>query len=120
MAVLSFGATFRGTNAGFALTNTTSQAVSVPALGLNIPGNGTDIVSLNEFDAYMRNPRNTQVYDRNLKGGLYNDDVAALCALIKAGTLTLKAATYNSTTNVWTVGAAQAAGSLADGSVILV
>jgi hypothetical protein len=119
MAIISFGATFRGANAGFALTNTTAQTVVVPAFGLNILGNATEFVSLNEFDAYMRSPRNSQVYDRNNKGGLYVDDVASLGALLHAGTLLLKAATYNSATNVFTVGATETITASADGSVFL-
>lgn len=121
MAILSFGATFRGANIAFALTNNTAQAVAVPALGLTINGNATEIVSFNTFDALMRSPRNTQVYDRNLKGGLYVDDVAALCALVQAGTLKIKpVATFNTTTNAFSApGAALTITATADNSVIV-
>lgn len=120
MAVLQFGATFRAANVGFALVNTTAQAVVVAALGLNIKGNATEIVDFNTFDAYMRSPRSPQVYDRNLKGGLFVDDVAALCALIQAATLQLKpVATFNTTTNTFaTPGAAATITASNDGSVV--
>jgi hypothetical protein len=110
MAIISFGQTFRGSNDGFALTNTTANTVVVNLLGVTIQGLGTEVVNFDMFDAYVRSPRHPQVYEVRQDGTPYGtaDDMAQLGALINNGTLVVKAATLTAGTNTFTVGASSA------------
>lgn len=105
MALISFGATFRTASPAFALTNTTSTNIYLDVLGINLKGLGTQVINLDVWDAYIRNPRHPQVWDITTKNKPYKDDLASLTALIAAGTLIVKSTTYSASANTYTVGA---------------
>ncbi len=120
MAKLVFSQAFRTANAGVAFTNTGSTTLAMEAFGTRLDPGKTMVIPFGEFDQWESNPRHEQHRALNVNGTPARTDMGNIAFFIANGQLTVAGATYNASTNAYTVGST-VAGTVAtppgDGSV---